>query len=984
MTADVHTLGSNRKFILYIDIGGLGEAAMMKKTKTVKKANRNSIAQKIIQAIISISLLNSIIIGAAGIIGIALVSRISQQVYSDNVKRSMPLYKISEDFSSARLDTRQLMLTQDTSGIEADIDTKLGDLQKQLKEYGRYVTSGQEKANYLKINNLISQYYTWKDNFVNAVNSGDTAKATSMMTGTISKQLADAITDGFNQNANQAGQRSFVANVLTVCTSAVIIATIGVFMALAVRKGRKTAKTISGPVEEAARAADSIACGNFEIHFQTNACDEIETLANAFNKITDSLRKMQSDVNRLVDSALEGQLDERADSGRHEGDYRKIVEGVNKMLDAVKAPLDVAFGFINRLADGEHQEDLHNTYKGYYAALIDNLNKVRKSINVLVDEMTKLALYGQNGELDKRGDDTLVKGSYALIIREVNELLDAVKQPLDTASGFVSRLADGVHQDDMDNVYKGSYGVLVANLNRVRRSISILVGESTRLAEAGIEGALDVRGDESALKGVYAEIIRKINETFDVITAPLNESNIVLGKMADNDYTAKMSDGYKGILKEFAGSINNVRDRLLLIEKTIIEVSQGDIGSLEMVRNMGKRSDNDHMLPSFLAMMQTIHDLIEQADMLADASIEGDLGKRGDEARFDGGYREIISGMNRTLEAIAAPIAESSQVLREFAKGNLTVSMQGEYKGEYNSIKASLNAAITAFYALIGDINIAADQVAAGSRQVSDASQSLSQGAAEQASSVEELQASIISIAEQTKKNAAGASAASTLALTAQEKAGLGNGKMDEMTMAMQKIDESSASISKIIKVIDDIAFQTNILALNAAVEAARAGQYGKGFAVVAEEVRNLAAKSAQAAKETTALIENSMTRVQSGTKIAKETAEMLNLISESIKKSAGLVGEIASASNSQANAITEIDRGISQVSSVVQTNSATSEESAASSEELSGQAETLKQMVGRFIINNSNSGGGALDVGQAVPGGLLTTAGKAGGYGKY
>ncbi|MDG0813666.1 methyl-accepting chemotaxis protein [Cohnella rhizosphaerae] len=263
---------------------------------------------------------------------------------------------------------------------------------------------------------------------------------------------------------------------------------------------------------------------------------------------------------------------------------------------------------------------------------------------------------------------------------------------------------------------------------------------------------------------------------------------------------------------------------------------------------------------------------------------------------------------------------------------------------------------------------------------MSESSLLLSQGSTEQASSVEQLTVSLEEISSQTRLNADNSVLASNLAEQTRSNAAHGNGRMREMLRAMDDINEASGSISKIIKVIDEIAFQTNILALNAAVEAARAGQHGKGFAVVAEEVRNLAARSAGAAKETTAMIEGSIRNVENGMKIAGDTADALEKMLGDVDRVAQLVEGISKASGEQAAGITQINQGLLQVSQVIQTNSSTSEESAAASEELTGQADMLRGQVSRFRIR-SRHGYGASDGYSAASPATRTDARPQPGY---
>ncbi len=381
-------------------------------------------------------------------------------------------------------------------------------------------------------------------------------------------------------------------------------------------------------------------------------------------------------------------------------------------------------------------------------------------------------------------------------------------------------------------------------------------------------------------------------------------------------------------------------------------------------------------------IVSPIKGLTRTANLIAEGNLDvsAEVGSRDETG-------QMANAINRTvvqLRRYIAYIKEISFTLESMARGDMRVQLKEDYIGEFASIRSAFTELSTSLNHTLQTIDTAAEQVSAGSSQVASGAQALASGSTEQAATVQELSASIQGIAEQTAQNSANVAAAAGYVEEAGAGVQAGNEQMKQLANAMADIDSASNQIANITKVIEDIAFQTNILALNAAIEAARAGSAGKGFAVVADEVRNLAAKSAEAANQTGELIQASVATVANGTKMADQTAQILQDVGLKAAKVTESFEKIRRASAEQASAIEQIKEGISQVSGVVQTNAATAEENSATSEEMSAQAATLREEVRKFTLDTEDESISTISLLNELPESQGFLSQTTDGLGKY
>jgi len=436
------------------------------------------------------------------------------------------------------------------------------------------------------------------------------------------------------------------------------------------------------------------------------------------------------------------------------------------------------------------------------------------------------------------------------------------------------------------------------------------------------------------------------------ISRPIDKLKQAALRIAVGDVEQQIDHHGKDEIGALADAFRGLVAYIKEVARAAVELGNGNVEHV-----IAPKSDADALSKSVARTTGTVKALLADAKLLITAAQNGELDRRADASRYEGGYAELVGGMNRVLEAVAAPISEANRVIGQLAAQDLTVRAKSGFAGEYGKLLGSLGTATESLERAMIQVSTAAEQVATASTQIAASSQSVAQGASEQASALEETSSALVEMSASTKQTAENARAANALAEGARGASATGSSAMGEMTDAMNRIRGAAEGTAAIIRDINDIAFQTNLLALNAAVEAARAGEAGRGFAVVAEEVRNLALRSKEAAKKTETLIGESMQLTQQGEAISSRVNGTLGDIVGAVGKVSGIVASIAHASQEQAEGIEQSTRAMSQMDQATQQAAANSEETSSAAEELSSQAEELAKLVGQFRLTGVKKG---------------------------
>jgi methyl-accepting chemotaxis protein len=589
---------------------------------------------------------------------------------------------------------------------------------------------------------------------------------------------------------------------------------------------------------------------------------EFAKVIGGVNDIIDAMVGPLNVTAEYVDRISKGDIPEKI-TDAYAGDFNEIKNNLNACIDGLGGLVE-ANAVLQRMADNDYTVKVEGDYVGLFAdvatatnavterllhlqdtaqniavgdlsdlgaykaigqrsendRLVPSFVSMMENIEAVVDDANMLAEAGVNGQLDVRADATRHAGAYGEVISGINNTLDAMVGPLNVAAEYVDRISKGDIPEKVTDAWKGDFNEVKNNLNQCINAVNLLVADAGLLAQAGVDGRLDVRADGSKHQGDFRKIVDGVNGTLDAIGAPLQETMALLERMAVNDYTTKIENTYPGDYAKVTQNLNEVLGRLVNVQDTLQNIAAGDLSDLHDYKTLGQRSKNDKLNPSFIGMIESLQAVVDDAEMLAQAGVNGQLDVRADATRHKGAYGEVIGGINNCLDAVVGPLNVAAEYVDRIAKGDIPEKITDVYAGDFNEIKNNLNECIDAVNLLVVDTNMLVDAAAAGKLTArADVSQHAGDfakivGGINQTFDVinepfREVNAAIAQLdvtADETTRGADEiAKAAEQVALTSQQCADLGNSLIIQIEEVDRQVADLSASNEEIASTSQEV-----------------------------------------------------------------------------------------------------------------------------------------------------------------------------------
>jgi methyl-accepting chemotaxis protein len=807
------------------------------------------------------------------------------------------------------------------------------------------------------------------------------------------------------KNALSAKSSALMLSILIAISLLLAIAVMGFFIV------RNLMRALGGEPVQAAEIANKIAAGDLSSRFDIKAGDTSSLMA-AMSKMNETLERLMVDTDVLVKAAAVGDLNTRADASKFQGDFRKLVQGVNDTIANIAEPMKVTSSYIDQIAKGVIPAQITTDYKGEYLVIRNNLNGLIKMMGDLLKETDVLIQGAAVGELDKRANAEMFQGGWKQLVVGVNETVRNIAEPMKVTSDYVDQIAKGIIPAQITTDYKGEYLVIRNNLNGMIKMMSDLLAQTNILIEGAAVGELDKRANAEMFQGGWKQLVVGVNETVRNIAEPMKVTSDYVDQIAKGIIPAQITTDYKGEYLVIRNNLNTLVKMMGdLLSETDTLIQGAAAGELDKRANAAQFQGGwNQLVVGVNQIVDTVDIAFKDTVRVAEALAKGDLSQkvtREYRGTFNvvkqsvngtadsltlivGEIRDIVEAANRgdfnskmNLDGKAGFAKDLSELLNQLSdtvdiafkdtihvagaleRGDLTQVVTREYQGAFDQVKQSLNNTVAKLSQVIGEVNAAATNIASASEEVSSTAQNMSQATNEQAASVEETSASVEQMGASINQNSENAKVTDSMASQAAKQATEGGVAVKETVTAMKQIAGK-------IGIIDDIAYQTNLLALNAAIEAARAGEHGKGFAVVAAEVRKLAERSQVAAQEIGELAGGSVDK-------AEEAGKLLDEIVPAINKTSDLVQEITAASEEQSSGAAQINTAMNQLNTITQQNASSTEELAATAEEMSGQAEQLQQLMSFFKVSGGAAQTQLHSAAHTTVSKLITKPGKTG-----